>query len=726
MARPTPKYYQNERVSPPRTFEAGIFRDVPSYMIPNGGVYDALNVLFDQPGRARKRGGGGTQFSGAQTAFAQTILNFQAASADAASGAVSYLSTKYYATSRPSGSPAFGSWTPSGGATSIASIPIGAPIGKMFQHLSHAVLPITSIDGDSTGVPILIGGCPTFQISNLTAGTVTANSPLITAIAGRTWASGDEGMYIRLQNGSPGTIHYRGRVTKIVSTSSVLVEPTPTVTMTATAASTTVSYLSIGQYWSTAYGMVSGQFGTSWQNRIILANCSQQELTTNRVSRNARRVFFSVLPTELTAIAAVGGYPSGVTPTGDATIYPGAFPPNNYFDVPGIEPITAVARVGEGQLLIFSRTKTYRVTGNLTTQTSLGGGVTWDVRNISQQVGCVSERSIQETPYGVVFASSDGVYIYDGSSLRPIMKDRWANQFRTDMRTSYIVYGSAFVRNNHYFISYGTADGATKWSLMCNLDTLAWGRHNFYIMDSTGPTVADPNRTYCALFWDQTSLPSFTNGQIVDIEPIFVPTSSNPLEIDGTTAVTFSIRTGADVEGELDRLKMYRELAVEYKLNANGTNAPAVVVGAQAELDSADYGNPSSVSTTLGTLGQSQFINVTAATNATPIVLTLATTHNYQSDDWVNVSGVNGNTNANGTWRIIATSGTTITLVGSYGNGVYSGGGAAQPVRKKDFNLKQLASGHGLIVDITSTGRCEQFELISLTHKYTGIEGGTE
>lgn len=68
---------------------------------------------------------------------------------------------------------------------------------------------------------------------------------------------------------------------------------------------------------------------------------------------------------------------------------------------------------------------------------------------------------------------------------------------------------------------------------------------------------------------------------------------------------------------------------------------------------------------------------VSGATNATPIVITTAT-HGLSTGDYVTLSGVLGNTAANGTWTITVLSGTTFSLDGSSGNAAYAGGGVVQ------------------------------------------------
>jgi hypothetical protein len=71
-------------------------------------------------------------------------------------------------------------------------------------------------------------------------------------------------------------------------------------------------------------------------------------------------------------------------------------------------------------------------------------------------------------------------------------------------------------------------------------------------------------------------------------------------------------------------------------------------------------------------------VATSGATNATPIVLT-STPHGIAIGNvtWVDVTGVTGNTAANGTWVAEALTATTLKLRGSVGNGTYGGGGIA-------------------------------------------------
>jgi len=68
--------------------------------------------------------------------------------------------------------------------------------------------------------------------------------------------------------------------------------------------------------------------------------------------------------------------------------------------------------------------------------------------------------------------------------------------------------------------------------------------------------------------------------------------------------------------------------------------------------------------------------NVTNATNATPIVITM-TAHGFTTGSYVTVADVAGNTAANGTHVITKVDNNTFSLDSSVGNGSYTTGGTA-------------------------------------------------
>lgn len=104
--------------------------------------------------------------------------------------------------------------------------------------------------------------------------------------------------------------------------------------------------------------------------------------------------------------------------------------------------------------------------------------------------------------------------------------------------------------------------------------------------------------------------------------------------------------------------------------------APNGVAGVIPDMDPLLQGLMGAVGTvTAGTA------TITGATNASPIVVTA--TNTFALYDVVTITGAVGNTAANGTWMIIAVSGSGFTLAGSTGNGAWASGGTASRVGVK-------------------------------------------
>lgn len=74
-------------------------------------------------------------------------------------------------------------------------------------------------------------------------------------------------------------------------------------------------------------------------------------------------------------------------------------------------------------------------------------------------------------------------------------------------------------------------------------------------------------------------------------------------------------------------------------------------------------------------------LSVTGATNTAPILLTVVA-HGYKTGDAIIVSGVGGNTAANGAWNITVIDDDTIRLEGSKGNAAFTSGGSISKLLK--------------------------------------------
>src|SRR5581483_1481932 len=99
---------------------------------------------------------------------------------------------------------------------------------------------------------------------------------------------------------------------------------------------------------------------------------------------------------------------------------------------------------------------------------------------------------------------------------------------------------------------------------------------------------------------------------------------------------------------------LFTRWAANEPVNTAGTDSAAINIG------------------TVGSWATAGFI--TNATNAGPIVIT-SNTHGLTTGTQVQISGVLGNTAANGTWTITVVNSNSFSLNGSTGNGAYTSGG---------------------------------------------------
>lgn len=93
---------------------------------------------------------------------------------------------------------------------------------------------------------------------------------------------------------------------------------------------------------------------------------------------------------------------------------------------------------------------------------------------------------------------------------------------------------------------------------------------------------------------------------------------------------------------------------------------------------------------------ESEVGTITGATNASPIVVTI-TAHGYETGDQATISGVLGNTAANGNWTITVINANTFSLNGSTGNGSYTSGGTCV-IRRIGSKCSLIAVWGGRIV----------------------------
>ena len=87
-----------------------------------------------------------------------------------------------------------------------------------------------------------------------------------------------------------------------------------------------------------------------------------------------------------------------------------------------------------------------------------------------------------------------------------------------------------------------------------------------------------------------------------------------------------------------------------------------------------------------GTVSFKDSDTITGATNASPIVIT-ADEHRYTTGTRVTITGVLGNTAANGTWIVTRIDADTFSLTGSTGNGDYTSGGTSNVTGLYEYEI---------------------------------------
>ncbi len=100
----------------------------------------------------------------------------------------------------------------------------------------------------------------------------------------------------------------------------------------------------------------------------------------------------------------------------------------------------------------------------------------------------------------------------------------------------------------------------------------------------------------------------------------------------------------------------------------------------------------------LGSAGSAvDMILISGATNATPIVITVAANSGLKTGDRLAIAGITGNTAANGQWTLEAASATTFKLLGSVGNGTYGGSPRAAQI----FDETPTMEGHSATLAVS-------------------------
>jgi hypothetical protein len=636
-------------------FFTGMVRDIPRHLIPDGAVYDATNIVITNSGSLAKRGASTTALASGTTMSPVEVASQRSANVDGRS----YL----YPAALSGGYAQFGNMAFSSTAQPLYTYTTGISADGLNAPTTYgdsAVFPIST--GSSISPFAWCGGANFSESSATYSGTVsvsTVSGNSLLNIGSTAVSNVFVGGFIHLSNG--GTNEYTGRVVRKDSATEITVDPAP---IRGTAASP-ISYTSLayypvlpivgnksdGQYIASA-GCI-GTFTSGGDSRIVLGNVRIVDALSGKSSQYPNRIVWSVreafdaTPASYysatpgsAGVASAGGTVDGLV---QATRM--GFPKLNYIDIEDIEQIIGLVPVGSGNMLVLGTKNCVLLSGTLTTQadtvdnTSLGrGGLTAGIRAFSQQVGCISAKSVQRTTAGVMFAASDGVYLTDGASLVNTMTKKISNMWGDSLAGTSLftfdrsvfdgsdvfaptgssngVYGSANINDTHYYISMASG------GFLCDLRAqFGWTRVQAGQLDIAGATSDSDqttNRIY-AIKYNGNAATSSTD-RIIRLDPVVTPAQTTT-DADGQT-IDCRIITRAYAEGDPAQKRRYRHTMLTYELIGGSSLYPSSTTYPSSTLYPGSSNGYFNVTATKGLdgAGSSALIGTTSATATTSTV----------------------------------------------------------------------------------------------------------
>jgi hypothetical protein len=576
--------YTNVQRAPHTRFDQGMVRDVASWELPEGAAYDVVDMLCDYVGKVRKRGGTTSPASGNSAATVENILGYKSNGVDGTTG--------LFGTTGKGGSTLY-TFNPSTGASSIVGF--GANLNdtfacRPFQHGNLIVLSFQALGTAANTRNILAFNGGGTGSGSASTGVVTAQDNRITGLTGAGLTSAAVGSIIELENATPN--YYIGRIVEVTTATSVRVEPVPQFGFTPTS-------VTVSPFWDAATqfgtGATTGRYGVSYQNRIVLGATLTTTGQTNAalakgLDYKPNRVAWTSLPTEPPLALHAGVvdgesvlYPTPFTTSGTVTTY-------NFQDIPNLGGMAGLAVAGEGQLIIFGPRSTFRITGQLDTETQQSPAFDFTEQQVSSNVGLLpnsagsGQRSIQYTRSGIVFAGNDNIYAFDGAEMRPLMDGRNARYYQDRIAAGDRPVGSAYSLNrNHYVLSMNGSDTS---AIVINLATYGMQRfRNVQLFDST-PDPSNAAALWGVRYWDTTSAaPTMTKGQLIRIDPIWAPTQSNANDADGSP-VLFDYQSASYLDGTLSTDKLPND--VQITRDHRGTGTPTATLQVDTKLNTSD------------------------------------------------------------------------------------------------------------------------------------------
>lgn len=567
-------------------FFTGMVRDIPRHLLPEGAVYDALNIVITNSGSLAKRSGSTKVMSNTTTMAPTQIVAQRSANTDgkkflypaAVNTALLQVASLPYSSSTAALTPF---------TTSITADSINTP--TIFGD--SGVYPVSSLSGTS---PLAWCGGVDFsaktevESSTAVSCTTVAGNPNL-PVGATAAAKMSQGGFVFLSNG--GTDEYVGRIISVGSTT-ITVDPAPLYAKTYTTAAyypvlPQVGTRNDGQYVASAG--CAGTFASGGDTRIVIGDVRIVDNTTGQSTQHPNRIMWSVREAADATVTQVDGLVQATR---------AGFPQLNYIDIEDIERIVALVPVGSGNMMVLGTRNCVMLSGYLLTQSggvasaSLSrGGITANIRSFSQQVGCISAASVQRTTAGVFFAAQDGVYLTDGATLVNTMTKKIANLWGestgsaaafTFNRSTFNgldgfagggaatgVLGSANINDSHYYIS--TAAGG----FLCDMrNQFGWTRipqGQLRINSSATDPDQTSNRVYATKYGATTSTSG--NDRVMRIDRVVVP-DNVPYDVDGTK-FDAQIITRAYAEGDPAQKRRLRHALLTYNIFGGVSTYPS-------------------------------------------------------------------------------------------------------------------------------------------------------
>lgn len=522
-------------------FSKGMSQDQPSYLLPDGFVFEAKNVFITKTGQLRKRYGNTkhvTDTDGTVVTSIAAVRNFFATVQDR--GYVSYFSSSgntarvlSFECQEAASALIPTSGSPRGYDTFRKGIP-----GVPTTWSGHAMFPLA--DPNALGVGsnspfFCVGGAQQALPAAVSTGacTVTAGNDTITTATAISSAA--PGYYLFAQ--TLGTQEYIGRIKEVLSTTSFRVEPTPTLSFVSTSGTidAVAGYNGSLVESASADRALGCKAISVFQNRIIIGNVQTDTLAN---SGKANRIYWSTLldkPADC-PVARV----DGVVPFLKA-----GWLKRNYETFANMSAVVSIVPLGPSTLLILGDTGVSLVSGTLGTITADTSTSSYSVRVLSSSIGCISAASVQITPSGVIFASADGVYLTDGNTFTNLCENKIKQLWRTSLSLGTTVKGSAIIEDRIYCLSTASSSEEYGGTFFCDLsNNFAWTRTRSanaeslpFLMSAQDPSP-ESNRVY--VIGNYTDATVCKHPQVLRLDTIF-PREYSPFVLD------VSLLDGTDV-----------------------------------------------------------------------------------------------------------------------------------------------------------------------------------